>query len=108
MAAWKAMLSGSSWRRRAPSTGGRSAPPPTEAPCHVHRWNVRIVEMRDQRNAGSPEPRIGFGAGNLLAEFRRELAEHGRHGHAHPLEPPSFHDRHPTSAPPPPPPAAPL
>ena len=49
-----------------------------EAGVHVHRRHVRIVQMGDQRDARRPEPRVVGGAGNLLAEFGRELAEHGR------------------------------
>ena len=49
-----------------------------EARVHVHRRHVRIVQVRDQRDARGPEARIVGGAGNFLAEFRRELAVHGR------------------------------
>ena len=50
--------------------------------------------MRDQRDAGGPEARIVVGAGNLLAEFRRELAVHGRAMHADLLEHAAVHHRH--------------
>ena len=46
-----------------------------EARVHVHRRHMRIPRMRDQRDAGGPEARIGVGARNFLAEFRRELAD---------------------------------
>ena len=78
-------MSGSSWVRRRSSTGVRSAPPPNqardghdEARVHVHRRHVRIVQMGDQRDSRGPEARIGFRAGDLLAECRREFAVHRR------------------------------
>ena len=71
----------------------QSAPPPNQAllvdhetRVHVHRRHVRVLQVGDERDAGGPEPRVGFGAGNLLAEFGRELAEHGRDVHADLLE----------------------
>ena len=85
MAAWKAIVSGSSLRAAAvehrrqvgaaaePGLGGDD-----EARVHVHRRHVRIVHVRDQRDARGPEARIALGAGNFLAEFGRELAVHGR------------------------------
>ena len=54
--------------------------------------------MRDQRNAGGPEARIFGGAGNFLAEFRRELAVHGRAMHADFLEYAAVHHRHDAAA----------
>ena len=94
-------VSGSSWVRRRSSTGVRSAPPPNqalrgddEARVHVHGRHVRIVRMRDQRDARGPEARIVVGAGNLLAEFRRELAVHGRAVHADLFEHAAVHHRH--------------
>ena len=65
-----------------------------EARVHVHGRHVRIVRMRDQRNARRPEARIGVGAGDVLAEFRRELAMHGRAMHADLLEHAAVHHRH--------------
>ena len=51
--------------RRRSSTGVRSAPPPNqalrghdEARVHVHRRHMRIVQMRDQRDARGPEARV--------------------------------------------------
>src|ERR1700688_1171264 len=55
---------------------------------------MRIVRMRDQRNARGPEARIVFGAGDFLAEFRRELAMHGRAMHADFLEHAPADQRH--------------
>ena len=57
-----------------------------EARVHVHRRHVRVVHVGDERNAGGEEARIVGGAGNVLAEFRREFAEHGRDVHADLLE----------------------
>ena len=65
-----------------------------ETRVHVHGRHVRIVQMRDQRDAGGPEARIVGGAGNILAEFRRELAEHGRDVHADLFEYAPLHHRH--------------
>ena len=94
-------VSGSSWVRRRSSTGVRSAPPPNqalrgddEARVHVHRRHVRIPQVRDQRDAGGPEARVLLGAGDFLAEFRRELAVHGRAMHADLLEHAAVHHRH--------------
>ena len=61
---------------------------------HVYGRHVRILRMRDQRNAGGPEARILGGAGDFLAEFRRELAMHGRAMHADLLEHAPAHQRH--------------
>ena len=49
-----------------------------EARVHVRGRHVRVVRMRDERDAGRPEARIVLGAGDLLAELGRELAVHGR------------------------------
>ena len=65
-----------------------------EARVHVHRRHVRIVRMRDQRNAGRPEARIAFGARDFLAELRREFAVDGRAMHADLLEHAAVHHRH--------------
>ena len=65
-----------------------------EARVHVHRRHMRVLQMGDQRDAGGPEPRIGFGSGNFLAEFGREFAEHGRDVDADLLEHPALHHRH--------------
>ena len=61
---------------------------------HVHGRHMRIVQMRDQRNAGGVEARIVGGAGDVLAKFRREFAEHGRDVDADFLEDAAFHYRH--------------
>src|SRR5207244_380500 len=53
-----------------PGLGGRH-----QARVHVNRRHVRVLRMGDERNAGGPKPRVGFGARNVLAEFARELAE---------------------------------
>ena len=45
-----------------------------------------------------PEARVVGGAGNLLAEFRRELAEHGRDVDADLLEHAALHHRHDAAA----------
>ena len=55
---------------------------------------MRVAHMRDQRNAGCPEPGIVGGARNLRAEFRREFAVHGRAVHADLLEQAPVHHRH--------------
>jgi hypothetical protein len=47
--------------------------------------------MSDQRNAGSPEARIFLGAGDFLAEFRREFAVYGRTVYADFLENAAVH-----------------
>ena len=65
-----------------------------EARVHVHRRHMRVLRMADQRNAGRPKPRIGVGAGDLLAEFGRELAENGRDVDADLFEYAAMHDRH--------------
>ena len=59
---------------------------------------MRIVQVRDQRNAGGEEARIVGGARNVLAEFRREFAEHGRDMDADFLEHAAFHHRHDAAA----------
>ncbi len=41
-----------------------------EARVHVHGRHVRVVQVGDQRDARRPEPRIGVGAGNVLAGIR--------------------------------------
>ncbi len=77
--------------------GAASEPGPgghDEARIHVYRRHVRIVRMCDEGNARGPEPRVGIGAGNLPAEFRRELAEHGRDVDADLLEHAARHHRH--------------
>src|SRR5690606_12466017 len=40
-------------------------------------WHIGVLRMRDQRNATCPVTRVFLGTGNLLAEFRRELAIDG-------------------------------
>ena len=55
---------------------------------------MRIVQVGDQRDAGSPEARVVGGAGDVLAEFRRELAVHGRAVDADLLEHAAVHHRH--------------
>ena len=65
-----------------------------EARVHVHRRHVRVVQVRDQRNARRPEARVGVGARDVLAEFGRELAKHGRDVDADLLEHAPLHHRH--------------
>ena len=65
-----------------------------EARVHVDRRHVRILRMGDERNAGGPEARVHFGPRNVFAEFRRELAKHGRHMHGDFLEHAPVHARH--------------
>ena len=55
---------------------------------------MRVVQVRDQRDAGRPEARVVGGARDVFAEFGRELAEHGRDVHADLLEHTSLHHRH--------------
>ena len=69
-----------------------------EARVHVHGRHMRIVQMGDQRNAGGVKARIVGGAGNLLAEFRREFAEHGRDVDADLFEDAALHHRHDAAA----------
>ena len=57
-----------------------------------------IAQMGDQRNARRPESRVGVGAGNLLAELGRELAEDGGDVDADLLEQASIHHRHDAAA----------
>ncbi len=68
------------------------------ARVHVHRRHMRVVHMGDQRNPGSEKPWIFGGAWDLLAEFRREFAEHRRDMHADLLEDAALHDRHDAAA----------
>ena len=49
-----------------------------KAGVHVHGGHMGVPWMRDQRNARGPEARVFIRARNLLGEFRRECAEHGR------------------------------
>ena len=65
-----------------------------EAGVHVHGRDVRVHRMRDDRDAGGPEPRILGGARNVLAQFGRELAVHGRDVNADLLEQAAVHQRH--------------
>ncbi len=65
-----------------------------EPGVHMYGGDMRIARMGDQRNAGGPEARIGLGAGDLSAEFGRELAVYGRDMHAGLLEKPSMQHRH--------------
>ena len=69
-----------------------------ETRVHMHRRHVRIVHVGDQRNAGGEKTRIVGGAGNVLAEFRGEFAEHGRDVNADLLEHAAFHHRHDAAA----------
>ena len=48
-----------------------------ETRVHMNGRDIRIPRMRDERNASGPEMRIGFGAVDLLGEFRRERTVHG-------------------------------
>ena len=57
-----------------------------EAGVHVRRRHARAPQVGDQRDAGGEEARIGLGAGDLGAEFGRELAVHGGDVDAHLLE----------------------
>src|SRR5262249_459787 len=50
--------------------------------------------MRDKRDAARPEARIAIGAGNLRAEFGRELAPDGRDIDPDLLEDAAAQDRH--------------
>ena len=54
--------------------------------------------MRDQRNAGGVKARIVGGARDILAEFRREFAEHRRDMDADFLEHAALHHRHDAAA----------
>jgi hypothetical protein len=63
----------------------------------MHRRNVGIAHVRDQRNARRPEARIFGRARNLCAEFGGEFAVHGRAMHADLLEQPSAHHTHHTA-----------
>ena len=65
-----------------------------EPRVHMDCRHVRIVRMRDQRNAGGPETRVLLGTRYFLAEFRREFAVHGRAMHADFLEHAAMHHRH--------------
>src|SRR5262245_56884853 len=44
----------------------------------MNRGAVRIDQMRDQRDAGGPEPGVGLRARDLTAKFRSKLAEYRR------------------------------
>ena len=55
---------------------------------------MRVVHMRDQGNAGGVEARVVGGAGNFLAEFRGEFAEHRRDVNADLFEDAALHHRH--------------
>ena len=68
------------------------------ARIHVHGRHVRIVHMRDQRNAGGKKTRVVGGAGNILAEFGGEFAEHGRDVDADFFEHAAVHHRHDAAA----------
>ena len=50
--------------------------------------------MGDERNAGRPEARVVLGAGDLLAELRRELAMDGRGVNARLLEHAALDETH--------------
>ena len=69
-----------------------------EAGVHMHGRHMRIARMDDQRNAGGPEARIGLGARDLGAEFRREFAMDGGDMHAGLLEQPPMQHRHDAAA----------
>ena len=95
------MLSGSFCMRRRSSTGVRSAPPPNQdllvTTKRVFMWTAgtfglcgcAISEMPEAQKRGS-----FVGARDLLAEFRREFAVHGRAMHADFLEHAAVHHRH--------------
>src|SRR5262249_13387327 len=65
-----------------------------EAGIYVHGRHVRAHRMGDDGDSGGPESRILLGALDLLAEFRREFAEHSRELDAGLLEQPAAQDRH--------------
>ncbi len=84
MAAWKAIVSASSCVRRPIQHRrqvGAAAEPPFgghhHARIHVRGGHMGARRMGDQRHARRPEARVVLGAGDLLAELRRELAMHG-------------------------------
>src|SRR5260370_31852891 len=69
MAAWNAIVSGSSWVRRLSSTGVRSAPPPNHAlvattqrvfmgtagTCGFHKWAIKeMPDAQNRRAAAAP------------------------------------------------------
>src|SRR6185312_2504811 len=64
------------------------------ARVHMHRRHQRRARMDDERDAARPNARILLGAGNLLPEFRAELAPDGRDIDAGLLEDAAFEDRH--------------
>jgi hypothetical protein len=64
------------------------------ARIQVHGRHVRIARVDDDRNAGRPETRIIFRAGDLCTEFRRELAAHGGNVDAGFLEDAAMEERH--------------
>src|ERR1700690_2983486 len=92
------MLSGSSCVRRRSSTGVRSAPPPNQALLvttnRVFKCTAGTCGFCGCAISEMPEARIVGGAGDLLSEFRREFAMHGRAMHADLLEHASAHQRH--------------
>jgi hypothetical protein len=55
---------------------------------------MRIVRMRNQRNAGRVKAGILGGAGNFLAEFRGEFAEYRRDMNADFFKDAPLHHRH--------------
>src|SRR5215218_8548932 len=69
-----------------------------ETGVHVHRWNIRVPWVRDERDAAGPEARILLGARDLAAEFWREFSMHRRDMHAHLLEHAAAHHGHDASA----------
>ncbi len=64
------------------------------AGVHVDGRHIRVLRMRDQRNAACPVTRVFLGARNLLAELRRELAIDRRDMDADLFEDAAMHDRH--------------
>ena len=68
------------------------------AGVHVDCRHVGVPRVGDQRDAARPEARILVGAGDLLAELRRELAEDGGGVDADLLEDTAVHHRHDAAA----------
>ncbi len=65
-----------------------------KARVHVHGRHVRVLRMRDERDARGPEARVVIGAGDLLGELGREGAVDGGGMHADLLEDAAMHQAH--------------
>ena len=102
MAAWKSSVSGSSWVRRASSTGVRSPPPPNHqlagddhARVHVHGRHMRVPGVADQRNArGSRMRRLLRCPGSAWRNLGRKVAVDGRDVNARLFEDAAMQHRH--------------